>query len=143
MAKVHHTKDKGDRAVAHVHADLTDRGFVVLFPATEHASFDLVAYDHESFLRIQVKFRAMTKGVISVELRSGWSDRTGVHHIPMDRSEVDVLAIFCPDTRQTYYVDPGRHGGSVTLRMEPPANNQKVGVLLASDHLDMPPLPAA
>ncbi len=139
MARSHHTKDKGDQAVAHVHADLADRSFVVLFPATEHASFDLVAYDHTRFFRIQVKYRAMTKGVVSIELRSGWSDRSGVHHVPLDRSDVDVLAVYCPDTKECYYVDPAQHRGSVTLRLEPPANNQRTGVLLASEHLAMPP----
>jgi hypothetical protein len=33
----HHTKDKGDLGVAKVHADLASKGFMVLFPATEHA----------------------------------------------------------------------------------------------------------
>ncbi len=41
----HHTKDKGDLGVAKVHADLASQGFTVLFPATEHAPFDLVAYE--------------------------------------------------------------------------------------------------
>lgn len=40
----HHTKDKGDLGVAKAHADLAAKGFTVLFPATEHAPFDLVAY---------------------------------------------------------------------------------------------------
>jgi hypothetical protein len=40
----HHTKDKGDLGVAKAHADLVSQGYVVLFPATEHAPFDLVAY---------------------------------------------------------------------------------------------------
>jgi len=40
----HHTKDKGDLGTAKAHADLVGHGFVVLFPATEHAAFDLVAY---------------------------------------------------------------------------------------------------
>jgi PD-(D/E)XK endonuclease len=43
----HHTKDKGDLGVAKVHADLACEGFTVLFPATEPAPFDLVAYADE------------------------------------------------------------------------------------------------
>ncbi|WP_371815001.1 group I intron-associated PD-(D/E)XK endonuclease [Mycobacterium sp. DL440] len=39
----HHTKDKGELGVAKAHADLVGKGFYVLFPATEHAPFDLVA----------------------------------------------------------------------------------------------------
>ena len=37
LSMAHHTKDKGDLGVAKAHADLVSQGFVVLFPATEHA----------------------------------------------------------------------------------------------------------
>lgn len=57
----HHTKDKGDLGVAKVFADLVSKGFMVLFPATEHAPFDLVAYDG-GFLRVQVKYRSAPAG---------------------------------------------------------------------------------
>ncbi len=42
------------------------RGFVVLFPATEHAPFDLVTYEDGSFQRIQVKYRTARAGAITV-----------------------------------------------------------------------------
>jgi hypothetical protein len=45
----HHTKDKGDLGVAKAHADLVSEGFTVLFPATEHAPIDLVAYGAGEF----------------------------------------------------------------------------------------------
>lgn len=45
----HHTKDKGDLGVAKAHADLVTKGFYVLFPTTEHAPFDLVAYADGAF----------------------------------------------------------------------------------------------
>ena len=58
----HHTKDKGDLGTAKAHADLVGRGFMVLFPATEHAEFDLVAYRDDVFHRIQVKYRSARSG---------------------------------------------------------------------------------
>ena len=58
----HHTKDKGDLGTAKAHADLVERGFMVLFPATEHAEFDLVAYRDNVFHRIQVKYRSRGPG---------------------------------------------------------------------------------
>lgn len=45
----HHTKDKGDLGVAKAYADLVAKGFDVLFPTTEHAPFDLVAYAEGTF----------------------------------------------------------------------------------------------
>ena len=47
----HHTKDKGDLGVAKAHADLVEKGWLVLFPTTEHAPFDLVAYRDGDFRR--------------------------------------------------------------------------------------------
>lgn len=135
----HHTKDKGDLGVAKAFADLVARGFVVLFPATEHAPFDLVTYRDGRFSRIQVKYRAARNGKFYVQFRSIWSDRHGVHHVPTDRSAIDLMCIYCPDTDKCYYLRPSDHSaGQVTLRVEPSRDNQQVGVLFASDFLEMP-----
>ncbi len=40
----HHTKSKGDLGVLKAQVDLYQKGFMILFPATEHAPFDLVVY---------------------------------------------------------------------------------------------------
>jgi hypothetical protein len=135
----HHTKDKGDLAVAKVQADLIERGATVLMPFTEHAPFDLIAYIDELFFRIQVKFRSSLCGSVKVVFESSWADRHGTHKRPMPRNEVDVVAIYCPETRYCYYVDPSRFGRSVTLRVEPARNGQAAGVFPAADFLQMPP----
>jgi hypothetical protein len=140
MATGHHTKDKGDLAVVKVHADLVEKGAVVLVPLTEHAPFDLVAYLDTSFYRVQVKYRRLTRGSVNVEFMSTWADRHGIHKRPMPRDQVDVVAIYCPDTRDTYYINPGDFRGSVTLRVTPPRNGQHVGVLPVSQYLTMPPV---
>ena len=81
----HHTKTKGDVAVAHAYTDLIDQGFLVLWPATEHAPFDLVGYRDERFVRVQVKYRsAGVSGAVQVRFSSCWTDRHGVHRVPMD-----------------------------------------------------------
>ncbi|HWL45188.1 MAG TPA: group I intron-associated PD-(D/E)XK endonuclease [Ilumatobacter sp.] len=135
----HHTKDKGDLAVAKVISDLVERGALVLLPLTEHAPFDLVAYLSGDFHRVQVKYRTATRGAVSVRFESFWADRHGVHTRAMPRDEVDVIAIYCPDTDTCYYIDPSRFGMSVTVRIEPPKNNQQRRVISASECLSMPP----
>jgi hypothetical protein len=138
----HHTKDKGDLGVAKAHADLVEQGLMVLFPATEHAPFDLVAYDGVTFERIQVKYRTRTGDVIKLGLRSVWSDRHGVHRKPFERTSVDVVCIYCPDTDECYYVRPDT-AQHLTLRFTPSLNCQSVGVRLASDYRLFQPQPAA
>jgi hypothetical protein len=134
----HHTKDKGDLGVAKAHADLAAQGYVVLFPATEHAPFDLVAYRDDVFRRIQVKYRAARAGTITVYLRSVWADRNGTHTKAMDKAAIDVVCIYCPDTDECYYLRPRDHGGSVTIRIAPSRNGQRIGVLPAASFRNMP-----
>lgn len=131
----HHTKDKGDLAVAKAHADLVVNGYVVLFPATEHAPFDLVAYRDGVFQRIQVKYRtAYRRGALEIDFRSVWSDRRGIHRRPLDKAAVELFCVYCPDTGECYYLRPADFpGASVTLRLVPSGNGQSVGVHNASD----------
>jgi len=132
----HHTKDKGDLGVAKAFADLVQRGLLVLFPTTEHAPFDLVAYRQGQFARIQVKYRAASNGAVAVSFASSWADRHGNHSKAMDKTEVDFVCIYCPDTDECYYVKPA-FGRGVTLRVAPSLNNQRVNVLFASDFRDL------
>lgn len=134
----HHTKDKGDLGTAKAHADLVGHGFTVLFPATEHAPFDLVAYRSGVFHRVQVKYRSARDGTISMHFRSMWADRNGTHIVPTDKSEVDVVCIYCPETDECYYLRPADFRQSVTLRIRPPASSQQLGVHLAADFRRFP-----
>ncbi|WP_318253030.1 group I intron-associated PD-(D/E)XK endonuclease [Mycolicibacterium neoaurum] len=140
MAK-HHTKDKGDLGVAKAFADLVTKGFDVLFPATEHAPFDLVAYSSGVFYRVQVKYRSMRRGVVTLKLSSNWTDRHGVHRTPIDKDAVDVICIYCPDTDECYYIRPTDHGVSVNLRIAAPRNGQQKRILAASAFRDLPEPP--
>lgn len=136
---VHHTKDKGDVGVAKALADLVGKGYQVLLPLTEHAPFELVAYREGCFQRVQVKYRSMTAaGSVEVTFESVWSDRHGVHNRPVDKTEIDLFCIYCPDTDVCYYLRPEDHAGSVKLRILPSRNNQRSGVWQAADFLDVP-----
>jgi hypothetical protein len=133
-----HPKDKGDLAVAKVHADLVSKGFTVLFPATEHAPFDLVSYAAGEFHRLQVKYRSARAGAITVKFGSTWADRNGTHMTPLDKSAIDTVCIYCPETDECYYVRPDAHGASVTLRIAPSRNSQVAGVLDAAGFRQLP-----
>jgi PD-(D/E)XK endonuclease len=128
---MHHTKDKGDLGVAKAFGDLVEQGFMVLFPATEHAPCDLVAYRDGQFHRVQVKYRALRDGAMVVELSSGWADRHGSHKRPIDRGSIEAICIYCPDTDLCYYVRPPLGLGELRLRVVPPRNNQRQGVNMA------------
>jgi hypothetical protein len=139
MASQHHTKNKGDIGVLKVQVALAEQGYTILIPLSEHQSFDIVAYQNGAFKRIQVKFRSMKKnGIIEVPFKSSWSDRHGVHTKYVDKQDIDVYAVYCPETDECYFLNPSQFGDVVSLRVNAPKNNQVKGIHLASDFLRVP-----
>jgi hypothetical protein len=135
----HHTKDKGDIGVLKAQADLAVQGCVVLLPLTEHAPFDLVIYRDRAFQRIQVKYRSCNRrGCLEVRFHSIWSDRRGVHRVPMEKQDIDIVCVYCPDTDECYYSDPVRFRRSVSLRLKPTRNNQRSAVKQAIEYRKLP-----
>ena len=60
---------KGDLGVAKL-CRSAKQGFHGLFPVTEHARIDLVAYAAGEFHRLQVKYRSARAGAVTVKFRS-------------------------------------------------------------------------
>ena len=136
---MHHTKEKGDLGVLKAQLDLFEQGFMILNPVTEHAPFDLVVYRGGEFLRIQVKYKSLDKaGAITVHFRSSWADKSGTKMRQIDKNEVDLYCVYCPDTDACYYFDPKQFNRSVTLRVEASKNNQSRNVKYAADFLRVP-----
>ncbi len=129
----HHTKTKGDLGVLKAQVDLFEQGWEVLLPLTEHAPFDLVAYRNEEFRRVQVKYRSAKDGKMALSFRSVWSDQNGIHTRKMNKNEVDVVCLYCPEVDKCFYVDPKDFNESVFLRVAPSKNNQTAGVNFAED----------
>lgn len=136
--RTHHTKNKGDLGVLKAQADLAEQGYMVLLPLTEHHAFDLVIYKDSTFKRVQVKYRSAYQGRLEVHFRSTWSDQHGMHVAPVDKSEIDVYCVYCPDTNECYYFNPADFNRSICLRVGIPKNNQHNGINFAADYRRVP-----
>jgi hypothetical protein len=135
----HHTKAKGDLGVLKAQVSLCEQGFLILQPVTEHAPFDLVAYKEGLFKRLQVKYKSVDKtGALTVHFRSCWTDKNGTHMQAVNKDEIDLYCIYCPDSDECYYLDPKQYDKSVTLRVEAPKNNQSQNIRLAADYRRVP-----
>jgi hypothetical protein len=135
----HHTKNKGDLGVLKVKVDLFLQGFLVLVPETEHAPFDLAIYRNGQFKTVQVKFRNLKSGgVLEIPFRNSYSTSKGVITKKVDKSIVDLYAVYCPQTDACYYFDPSQYESSLTLRVNTPLNNQQIGIHLADDFRKVP-----
>ena len=134
----HHTKNKGDLGVLKAQLDLYEKGYLILTPHTEHSPFDLVGYKDGKFLRIQVKYRASKNEKIEVSFTTSWADKNGTHTQDYDKNEIDVMCVYCPDTDKCYYINPQECNKTFNLRLSTPKNNQKNGVHLAEDYMEIP-----
>lgn len=135
----HHTKSKGDLGVLKAKLDLHQQGYLILNPETEHAPFDLVIYKDGVYKSVQVKFRSLSRnGTLQIPFRSCYSYSKGVVSKAIDKSAVDIFAVYCPETDSCYYFDPKQYGETVTLRVNASLNNQSLGVHLADDFRKVP-----
>lgn len=126
---VHHTKNKGDLGVLKVKVDLFDQGFLLLNPESEHTPFDIVIYKNGVFRTVQVKYRKLTKkGVLEIPLRSTYSTSKGVKSRHVNKSSIDLYAVYCPDTDLCYYFEPHKFNKSITLRVKTSLNKQQKGI---------------
>ncbi|MDN3018480.1 group I intron-associated PD-(D/E)XK endonuclease [Paenibacillus sp. BSR1-1] len=137
----HHTKDKGDLGVLKAQVDLFEKGYMILLPQTEHAPFDLVIYKNQTFKRVQVKYRELNKkGILEVRFRSSYSTSNGIVNKKVDKNQIDIYGIYCPQTDECYYFDPKTFKNSFSLRVETPKNNQMQNVKFAKDYREIPQL---
>jgi hypothetical protein len=133
----HHTKQKADIGVAQVIADLYRQGFGVAIPMSEHAPFDLVAYDDSRLYRLQVKYARLRNGRVTGKLRRSWADKDGSHSSKYEVGSFDYLAIYCPETDSCYYIPFKEIAGMTTvdIRVLPSKNKQVKGIRLAKDYI--------
>ena len=128
----HATKDKGDLALVQTIADLRQHGILTCLPLSEHLPFDLIAVmpDMTTLVRVQVKFRGSSRyGTIQVEFKNNYYDSKKIYSKPVDFDEIDAYAVYIPDIDRVCYfrvADLPSNASSLTLRFEPPKNNQKI-----------------
>ena len=117
-ANTHHTKLKGDIAVAAVILDLTKKGYIISEPMSENAPYDLICDTGNKLLKIQVKYRK--DGVIPY--RTSWADKNGTHVSNIDTSKIDYFALVNEDYSKICYPHSTMKGCSI--RFELPVKSQ-------------------
>ena len=131
------TKRKGNVGEAKVVADLLEQGIEVALPFGDNLPFDLIAVGPDFQLwKVQVKFARAYRGVIRVK---NWrqSENTQRRYERIYTSvQVDIFAVYCPDTDLVYYVSQEEMGKKAAfhLRIIPARNQQRSGVHWHEDY---------
>lgn len=98
----HHTKTKGDIGLTKVIADLTEKGYPVSIPISEHLQYDLIVEDENGNLKkIQVKYRS--NGIATCSTVHVGSDGSNVKR-KYKVSEIDFYAVYLPDIKECVYI---------------------------------------
>lgn len=134
----HHTKEKGDLGLVKIIADLTQKGYDILVPLSEHLPFDFVAYKDGKLYKVQAKARHIYRGVLDVHFRSTWADKNGCHNKKTDKSGADFYGLYCLDNDTCYYFNHNLYGQYFSIRINETANNQTKNVHLGKDFLQVP-----
>lgn len=131
------TNEKGNRGLANVILDVINKEYFVFLPFTDTTHVDLIIADKKMKLyRVQVKYSGVNKkGVITASV-SNVVDRK---RVLVDLSHVDLWAIFCPDTKEVYYVSTKELQGktSAMLLRVNPSKNKSLNTHHAKDYLNI------
>jgi hypothetical protein len=129
-----HPVDVGQRTEAIVLAELVKRGYRVLTPFGTNHRYDFVLDLGDRFVRIQCKTGRLRRGVVEFQARSIQSNTRGSH----ERSyleDIDLFAVYCPDTERVYAVPIEDSTSTVgSLRLDPTVNGQARRVRWAADY---------
>jgi len=136
-----HPKAKGDRSVLGIMFALHEAGYNLLVPFGENMRYDLVIDDGLQLARVQCKTGRLREGAVVFNMCSTYAHHPNPRVVRRDyQGEVDYFAVFCLDNRRAYLVPiselPLRK--QARLRVDPPRNNQQVGIRYAADFEILP-----
>lgn len=131
------TNEKGNRGLANVVADVIEKDYFVFLPFTDTTHVDLIIADKTmKTYRVQVKYSAVNKKGLIKASTSNVVDRK---RVPVNLSHIDLWAIYCPDTKEVYYISTKELIGKSTgmeLRVIPSKYSNSTSHL-AKNYLDI------
>lgn len=133
----HNPNHKGNVAELAIAKEAASLGLSVFKPLTEHERYDLVIGIAGRLLRVQCKWAARNGDVICVRIRSSYHSPTRGYVITSyDRSQIDLLAVYCGELERCYLLpaDMVAGMGVVHLRLAETKNNQRAALNWAADY---------
>jgi hypothetical protein len=132
-----HPKAKGDRSTLAIMLALHDAGYELLVPFGENTRYDLVIDDGVRLARVQCKTGRLRNGGVIFSACSSYAHHPNPKMVTRSYlGEIDYFAVFCAEIGVSYLIPiedaPVTRAGK--LRIDPPRNNQRVGVRFAADY---------
>lgn len=132
------SNDKGNIAEAAITLEAIKLGIDVLKPIAEHGRYDLVFDLGDRLLRVQCKWGAYKReqGIITVRVGGSRHTPSGYLRSTYSAREIDAVAIYCGELKETFLVPIEVAAGrsALRLRVTPPRNSQRASINLAQDY---------
>ena len=131
MSSKLHTKDVGSITEALILSKLLQLGEKVLIPFGDNRRYDLlIDKENGSFIRIQCKTALFRTGCVQFSTCSHNKRIKGDDY----KGDADLFIVYCPPLNKYYKIKVDEcNVGTMYLRIDPPKNNQKVGIRYAVD----------
>jgi PD-(D/E)XK endonuclease len=132
-----HPKAVGDRTTIAVMAALQEAGFALYMPFGENTRIDLIIEDGIQLWRVQCKTGRLRCGAIWFSTCSSYAHHANPRVVRRDYlGQIDYWGVHCPETGGVYLVpiEDAWVRERAALRVEPPRNNQRRRIRLASDY---------
>ena len=132
------SKDKGNIGEAILLAKLIEKKVQVSIPFGDNARYDLIADFNGKLNRIQVKYCGqLTENDSFVCPCASSTNHTTNKHLSTYENDVDYMAFYLVAINQMLLVPIEELKGkkSITFRVSPPKNGQRIGINLVEDYL--------
>ena len=116
-------KSIGEKAEAMVLARFILQGWIVLMPFGDNQRYDFVIDRGKGFEKVQVKNGRLRNGSIRFEARSSSGYRGSGRN--SYQGQIDLFAIYCPETSKVYLRPIGQLKRGGCLRVEISKNGNK------------------
>ena len=134
------TNTKGELALLKVKQLALEKDILLSQPTMANCRYDLIVDCGHRLVRAQVKWAdgrvSGAAGCVQINLRKiTRGNKRGKQFYSKD--EVDILLVYVPKIDKVLWLEsPHFHGKqSITIRIEPPRNNQTKGCLMAEEYI--------
>lgn len=137
VTKMLNTVSIGDLGESYAIMKFTQAQTIVSKPLTNNARYDLIIEHNGKLYRAQVKTTGAIKdGKMEFATKTtnyskgNWKSNSYTH------DEIDLFFLYCAENNWCglYIPEDGTIPQSLTIRLEPSKNNQRVGIRLAEDY---------
>jgi hypothetical protein len=129
------TNEKGNIGLANVILDITNKGYFSFLPFSDTTHVDLVIANKKMELKkIQIKYISIFRGVLSIATSSVVNGK----RVPVDLTQTDIWAIYCPNNGIIYYVSAKEliNKKTYNLRIDEPKQKQ-IGMHYGTSYLEI------